>query len=72
VDAAAHARRVAAARAQAGRRGGPARARALSPARRTEIARLGARARWQALSPARRTEIARQMALALWRRRRAS
>ncbi len=46
--------------------GGPARARALTPERRSEIARKAAEVRAQKLSPERRSEIARMGARALW------
>jgi hypothetical protein len=43
-----------------GKKGGPARARALSPARRSEIAKEAALARWHALGDIRRTKRKRQ------------
>lgn len=58
---------------KAGKAGGPARAAALSPARRREIALLGAslggQRRAETLSARRRREIARQAALARWGKR---
>jgi hypothetical protein len=43
-----------------GRKGGPARARALSPARRSEIARRAALARWHPLPDERKTKHRRE------------
>lgn len=51
-----------------GAKGGKARARKLSAARRSEIARLAAKARARALSPRERSESARKAVLARWRR----
>lgn len=54
--------------ARGGRKGGPARAAALSPERRQEIARLGAAAssRLMNLPPERRRAIARKASAARW------
>ena len=52
-----------------GAKGGPARAKALSPRRRSLIAKRAAVARARSLSPARRRDLARRAAEARWSNR---
>jgi len=49
-----------------GKKGGKARAAALTPEQRSESARIAAERRAQQLSPRRRAEIARKAAAARW------
>lgn len=49
-----------------GKKGGPARARNLSPEARQEIARKGGIASKRKLTPAQRSEVARRAAQARW------
>jgi hypothetical protein len=49
-----------------GAKGGPARAKSLSPRRRREIAKRAGAARARALSPSKRQELARRAAAARW------
>src|SRR5213076_3260995 len=49
-----------------GAKGGPARAKALSPRRRSQIAKRAAAARSESMSPVERQELARRAAAARW------
>jgi general stress protein YciG len=55
---------ITALRREMGREGGQARARALTPERRSEIARQGSRAYWDAMDPEQRRERALKAAKA--------